>query len=312
MTDQDDKLPLGEFAKLLRKAREPLKLTQAQVANLIKVRETSVRQWESNKSRLPTQTHLEAIANAYQIPLKEVMEIWESEKAETVTTNPLASTFKEARLRLGLKQSEVANQLGVRQEAVSHWERPGGSPPGQDRIEAVAKLYQLDLKELENGRKINRNYRITHDQLNFEHGIRPLTEGRPLPCFTTLPVDFSELRARIINAVDPQYGIRWRMISTSCSERSFFYQLKGASLEPRIPDGAWVAFDPDRPRPMPGDVILMRVNDTYLMGILKEDQGRKFLAAENPVFTGVAVPIQSDLDILAVGIEVQIPLISVA
>ena len=55
----------------------------------------------------------------------------------------------------------------------------------------------------------------------------------------------------------------------------------------------------------------MRVNDTYLMGILKEDQRRKFLAAENPVFTGVAVPIQSDLDILAVGIEVQIPLISV-
>ena len=313
MSDQENSNDrFGEFAKRLHLARTALNLTQRAIANELKIRESSVAQWESSKSRLPAKMHLARIADIYQVPKDELVAIWEREKTESLVTNPLADKFKEARLRLGLKQSEVAKQLDVRREAVSHWERSNGSPPGQDRIEAVARLYHLDINELQQGRSTNRSYRITQDQLNFQHGMRPHIEGRPLPCFTGLPSDFTELRSRIIDAIRPESNIQWRMVSTSCSERSFFYQMHGKSMEPLVQDGAWVAFAPDRPRPRPGDIILANIGQTRLIGLLTEDQGRKFLASENPGFKGIVTPILNDADILAVGIEIQVPLLSVS
>ncbi len=301
----------GEFAKRLSAAREAMQLTQEEMSRRVGVRESSISQWESNQGRLPAKKHLDKIVEAYGIPKEELVALWENEKGEILITNPLAKTFQDARMRLGLLQADVAKQMGVRRESVSQWERPQGCPPGQDRIEALAELYHLDLNELNDLRQKNRTYRVSQDILNFEHGRRPLVDGRPLPCFTSLPLDFSTLRTRIINAINPQSGILWRMVSTNCSERSFFYRMMGTSMEPKIPDGAWVAFDPDRPRPTDGDVILMLVQGNYLIGLLTTDQGRQYMRAASPVFSGIATPIHKPADILAVGIEIQIPLLSV-
>lgn len=301
----------GEFAKKLHMARDALKLSQAQVAKDIGVRDSSISQWESSKSRMPSKVHLEKIAKVYQIPLDELLQLWEKEKDAGLVTNPLAEVFQEARMRLGLLQADVAKQMNVRRESVSQWERPQGSPPGQDRIEALAALYHLDMKELQQGRQKNRTFRVTQDILNFQHGTRPMVEGRPLPCFKSLPSDFTQLRNRIIDAIRPESGILWRMVSTSCSERSFFLQMNGVSMEPKIPDQAWVAFDPDRPRPTDGDIILAYLQHNYLIGQLTTDQGRLFLRTVNPMFTDIVTPIQNAIDIIAVGIEIQVPLLSV-
>ena len=301
----------GEFAKRLHMARSALNLTQAEMAQKMGVRESSIAQWESSKSRLPAKRHLSKIATEYQIPLDELVQLYENEKDAGLITNPLAEIFQDARMRMGLLQADVAKLMNVRRESVSQWERPQGSPPGQDRIEALAALYHLDVEEILKGRATNRTFRVTQNVLNFQHGNRPMVTGRPLPCLPSLPNDFTELRARIIDAIRPESGVLWRVVTTSCSERSFFLQMNGVSMEPKIPDQAWVAFDPDRPRPTNGDVVLTFFEKKPLISLLTEDQGRQFLRSVNPLFANIAIPVKNSLDILAVGIEVQIPLLSV-
>jgi len=47
----------------------------------------------------------------------------------------------------GLSQSEVANKLNITRQAVSQWETKKSSPD-IDKILDLAKLYNVDVKEL--------------------------------------------------------------------------------------------------------------------------------------------------------------------
>lgn len=234
------------------------------------------------------------------------------EKEEKEVRNAVCDLLKNARKQLRLTQKEVADKLQVRREAVAQWERAQGNPPSPENLVALSALYHLDMDAMEEIRKTKGSEgRPRHGDLHFEHGRRPLGVGRPLPCFVKLPNDFRMLHVDIIRAIDARTGILWRQVNVDCDELSFFLQMKGVSMQPRIPDGTWVAFDPIRIRkPREHDIILLKgeSGDAFIAELII-DQGQKYASSINPAFSR-SVLIQKDTDILAVGIEAHILLLS--
>jgi antitoxin CcdA len=55
----------------------------------------------------------------------------------------LAQSLKDARRRLGLTQQQVADELGVSRQAVTHWER--GKPIDPDRLPRLSRLLGIEL-----------------------------------------------------------------------------------------------------------------------------------------------------------------------
>lgn len=66
-----------------------------------------------------------------------------------------ANRMVEARKKLGLTQSEVAEKLNVSFQAVSLWER-GESAPEVSKLADIADLYQISLDWLLTGKKEER------------------------------------------------------------------------------------------------------------------------------------------------------------
>ncbi|MBU2740258.1 helix-turn-helix domain-containing protein [Acidithiobacillus thiooxidans] len=304
------------LAAEMRKARMAQGKEQKDIAKSIGVDAGTISIWESESTtKLPGKARLEAVAKAYQLELHRVRSLWETDRAAGRKSNAIAEILKRARIQAGYSQDVIAEKLNVRRESVSQWERPRGNPPAPDKMEMLAELYHLDINELMSKRmKGDTTVRTQSTELSFRHGIRPNLQGYPLPCLPRLPDNLDALRATIIRALDfKTQHIYWRMVNMVCSERSFFLQMQGKSMEPRIPDLSWIAFDPDRKKPKVNDVILVRTSDNKtVIGQLAFDQKDRFLVAANPQFSTRSLPITHDSDIIAVAFEVQIPLISVS
>ena len=67
----------------------------------------------------------------------------------------VVNTLKAYRLKSGLRQAEVAEQLHITQSAVSRWEL-GFSNPGIDVIPFLAKLYGVGIDDIIQCRTENR------------------------------------------------------------------------------------------------------------------------------------------------------------
>lgn len=167
----------------------------------------------------------------------------EARKNRNKPRNTMWQLMKQLREDAGLPQSEVAKRLGIRQEAVAQWERAEGNPPGMARMPTLARLYQVDLSMLETARggatQTTRAVRLP--ELDFDHGQRPKIHGFPLPCLNAIqPDDFvTQILLAIRNS-----EVQWRVVSTPCDTRSFFFKMDNDSMEPMIAKDSWVAFDP--------------------------------------------------------------------
>ena len=203
----------------------------------------------------------------------------EARKNRNKPRNTMWQLMRQLREGVGLPQSEVAEKLGIRQEAVAQWERSEGNPPGRARMSALARLYQVDVSVLETARgdteRTTRAVRLP--ELDFDHGQRPKIHGYPLPCLNTIqPNDFV---TQILLAIrNPE--VQWRVVSTPCDTRSFFFKMDNDSMEPLIAKGAWVAFDPII---MPKDqniVLIHRKDDqkiSWLIRMLRIEGDQKIL-----------------------------------
>lgn len=70
--------------------------------------------------------------------------IIEAERGNTVNSQ---NKLMELRLRRGLTQQAVAEQLDVSRQAISRWET-GSAAPTRDKMQAIARLYDVPLSYL--------------------------------------------------------------------------------------------------------------------------------------------------------------------
>ncbi|MBU2758313.1 helix-turn-helix domain-containing protein [Acidithiobacillus sp. BN09-2] len=230
--------------------------------------------------------------------------------------NPMSQLMRQWRMSAGIPQSEVAERLGVRQEAVANWEREGGNPPGLNKLKEIAELYRVDLQEVEAARGVaaKEMNAVRSPSLSFEHGMRPKIEGWPLPCLVEINPE-TEKSARILYALRDE-KVLWRAVSTPCDTRSFFYQLQDDSMEPLIPREAWVAFDPMIPvrngsvvlvwqmvKPRILDISQDKIRQTanVLIREVTEVGGQRFLRAVNSRYP--MLTMDEDVRVMGVGIE---------
>ena len=193
--------------------------------------------------------------------------------------NTMYQLMKQLREDSGLPQSEVAKKLGIRQEAVAQWERQEGNPPGLARLSALARIYQVDVSVLETARggaaQSNRAVRLP--ELDFDHGQRPQIHGYPLPCLDAIQPD--DFVTQILLAIrNPK--VQWRVVSTPCDTRSFFFKLDNDSMEPMIAQGSWVAFDPMITPKDQNIVLVYRKEDqkiSWQIRVLRIEGGQKIL-----------------------------------
>lgn len=80
----------------------------------------------------------------------------------------LVERLKEARNNKGLKQQEVADQLGIKANTVSNWEK-GRTEPDIDTFAKLCKIYQVDCAALLSD--VYAFKRISHDisLTEYEH-----------------------------------------------------------------------------------------------------------------------------------------------
>lgn len=57
-------------------------------------------------------------------------------------------TLEAARVNVGLKQSEAAEQIGVNKKTLSSWER-GKSIPKSDKIPVICSVYKRHYDEIQ-------------------------------------------------------------------------------------------------------------------------------------------------------------------
>ena len=63
----------------------------------------------------------------------------------------IGARIKQARERIGMSQTRLAELLGVTRSACSQWESAGGTSPKRDRLEEIARLLGVNYEWLATG-----------------------------------------------------------------------------------------------------------------------------------------------------------------
>lgn len=134
------------------------------------------------------------------------------------------SKIREGRQRLNLSEAAFGKLVGVSRAAVQQWERPDGTAPKLDRLQAVADALNITVAEL----------------LSPE-SLPPSDEAHVV----------SHLAPKIVPTID------WGDLMTAKLPHVFKIELTDNSMAPRAPAGAHVEFTRGL-EPKPGDGVLVK------------------------------------------------------
>lgn len=110
----------------------------------------------------------------------------------------LANRLKELRNTNDLTQSDIANMLGVTQQAVARWEN-GKSEPDTKTLVWYANYFEVSLDYLLSNNNISTMPKLSKDQRNLLRDIESLTnDGRNLirGMIKSLKVSHSAVRGK--------------------------------------------------------------------------------------------------------------------
>lgn len=166
-------------------------------------------------------------------------------------------------MKLGLKQSELAERIGVRQNTLSTWET-GRYEPDLDSLAKMAELFGRSIDEIV-------GHRLSSAPISTGGTWIPVlgdvAAGIPIEAIEDI-VDYEEIDAALA-ATGDFFGLR----------------IKGSSMEPRIREGDVVIVrkqdDADT-----GDTAVVMVNgdSATVKRIKKEPDGSIVLIPNNPAY----------------------------
>ncbi len=129
----------------LRKLREKAGLSQAELGNLVGLKQTTISQYESG-AREPNLDLTQKIADVLDVSLDELvrplpLQVESNEKED------LGQTIANLRKQNNLTQAELGAKLGVIKQTISSWEN-GVSSPSNETLANIASIFDVSVDYL--------------------------------------------------------------------------------------------------------------------------------------------------------------------
>lgn len=171
--------------------------------------------------------------------------------------------IKEFRISLGLKQSELANLIGIRQNTLSTWET-GRYEPDLDALAKMSELFGRSIDDIIGHRPVNSP---ASSGGTWVPVLGDVAAGIPIEAMEDV-VDYEEIDAALA-ATGDFFGLR----------------IKGSSMEPRIREGD-VVIVRKQANADTGDTAVVMVNgdSATVKRIKKESDGSLWLLPNNPAY----------------------------
>lgn len=140
---------MEKFHEKLKVLRKKKGLTQQEVADLVHVDRVRITNWENGK-REPNFENLSMLACIFDVSidflLSEYLEISKEAylKLKEEKKNLFSVRLKELRLKKGLKQTELGEKVGVKQNTFTNWEN-GKREPSFENLIKLADLLEVSL-----------------------------------------------------------------------------------------------------------------------------------------------------------------------
>ena len=166
----------------------------------------------------------------------------------------IGKIVKNARLKQGLSQGEVARKASIQQSYLSQIESDKGRPPTVYVIEKVAFTLKLDTKKLIKLLEIER-FKYEERRLNRkknELGLRTIDKHfHSIPILSQIPSSIPD------NHQDFPPELIEDFYSLSVEKGSFLYRIKEDSMSPRIKERDLVLISTDE-KAKNGDIAVIR------------------------------------------------------
>ncbi|KAF1084951.1 LexA repressor [Sporotomaculum syntrophicum] len=148
---------MATFGERLAKLRKEKELSQADLAGLFKLGQSTIGMYETNK-REPDSTVLKGFADFFGVSVDYLL-------GREYTFAEYLKTLREDK---GLSQEQLAGELGVRETTIADLET-GKARPGLDFIRLIARTYQLHFNDL----LVLAGYGDMADKLSESRNSRP-------------------------------------------------------------------------------------------------------------------------------------------
>jgi SOS-response transcriptional repressor LexA len=177
----------------------------------------------------------------------------------------------------GWSNVDLAARVGVVPSAVSQW-LTGVQKPGRKSIFAIAAALEVDAGE------VNRMVNAPRDSLIAEESA-PYGVPRPTDSFSDVmrivgdmvPVPVADIAAGHGAWTDETFFLPRQLVGNA---KVVGYKVRGSSMEPDIPDGAYVTVDIDATA-KPGDIVVAWTPEGGIIKRLRAGQGRMELVGND-------------------------------
>ena len=133
----------------IKDARIKIGLNQTELANILKVRPSTISNWESGRV-LPSVEKIQTISSVlgitFELGGKEETPFKRKKIIEVEKPLSLGECLKIARKVSSITQKELADEIGVTQGAIGSWER-GETEPSLDKIKALCNFFDISACE---------------------------------------------------------------------------------------------------------------------------------------------------------------------
>lgn len=180
----------------------------------------------------------------------------------------LGARIRKARTSAKLTQAQVAENCRKTLQTVSGWER-GLYEPSADDLTTIAQLTNVSIDWLLSGQ--------APEQLHMGHAWR----GRVVPSF-----EWDQIAEHLAGSIMPEAHARSHH---PCGPKSFQTFVSDRSNEPELTVGDGLIVDPDI-TPTPGDLVLVRHENAFLIRRFRPRADHVELAPSNPDWPAIVLP----------------------
>ncbi len=201
----------------------------------------------------------------------------------------IGKLLREARLKKGLKQIEVAQKAGISQPYYNLIENDKSRPPSFYAIEKIAYILGCDSKPLI---KILEYKQLEYKTKEIEQRKQALgikEDRQPYGKFRQIPVLNKISASKLIDYTGLEYPASWAEEYEPCpsevkDSQAFCLDVQGDSMEPKISAGDRVIISPNAQLENGQIALVTNDEETTLKRVHFRENGTIILTSDNPKY----------------------------